>query len=626
MKKSLGMLGFVALSFALVQPSYAQLFQNDNTDCEEIPVVSPSTGFAGISVACKYYNGNVSNFSYSGADFDGNTYADCVIGSATTAIQPSVVPQASVLLNLGTGATACTSGSGGDQFDTAENYNLTGLTPIAKSLGLASTVAGPIIESYTASPTPNSDFAIPLVQASTSGDLVIAPNIGGSGTFDPSPVSSTDISYQVSGNDLAFTSDVTDKSVALLDCDADGDLDSAIAVANTGEDFFAVNLLVNDGASSATAVQELTDIPFTSGSASLSVGDFNNDGNDDVVLATNDGVDSFVQVCTNDGACVLTCDTANKVDVATLLGSNPAPASIAAGDFNGDGNVDAAITTPGLLAADQGMLLLFGAGNATLPTTLSVNYAPAGVTVGGEPVTLAVGCFDNDNTEDLAMTFSSLQFSNDARVGVFTDVSTTSVDTTTLTFNAANVDFANGIDTADFDQLGGDDILMVASDQAQTANLRQGFVFMNTVENIVANAGSDVTIENAEGGDIEEGGSSVALSGTCTMDPEDEAASFAVIWTLTSPTTGAVISDSTTLTPTFTATEDGVYTVTLSCRTRCDNIVTDTVVITVGNGILEGSGVFWSSCSFNPLASFSGMGMASMFSSLVLLLAVRRRK
>lgn len=614
MKKSLHFLSVIALSLIFINPSHAQLFQNTNSDCEEIPIIST---LSGMSVACKYYNSNISNFPYAGADFDGSTYPDCVIGSSTTAISPSTTPQSSVLINLGTAATACTSGTG-DQFDTADNYNLTGLVPASTS-SLASTVTGPIANAYNATPVPNSDFGIPLLPAvspSAETVLAVANNSGGAGTFPASPITSTNVSWDQASGDFGFLSSAADKNAALFDCDGDGDLDAAMMVQNDSPaSTYRVNLLLNNGSGlQAASLQANTGITYTSGDASLAIGDFNNDGNNDVVVATSEGGgDSFVEVCTNNGSCTLTCLTAAQVNLDTVTGASPTPSSIAAGDFDGDGNVDAAVTTPGLSDAAQGILVLFGNGSAAFPSNLSVNYAP--VTGGPEPNVLATACFDNNNNPDLALTYGG-QLVNSARVGVFTAITTAAVTSTTLTFNDT-VNLPWGIDTADFDAQGGDDILMVATSATNTGNPRQAFVFMNSVETIVANAGSDVTMENT---------GSLALSGSCATSPADASATFAQAWTILSPASGGTLTNATTLTPTFTATENGTYTLRLTCRTRCDDTATDTVVITVNGLFLEGSGVLSNGCAFNPLATFSWTALLTMFSALGIFWGIRRRK
>src|SRR5215831_2953773 len=102
------------------------LFQNSNTPCESEPVLCATGGciFPDVnSLSCRNVN---RDGSFAGADFDGDTFTDCVAlrehnfnGLATPE------PQASVLINRGSSATSCSPGPG-DQFNSALTYTITG--------------------------------------------------------------------------------------------------------------------------------------------------------------------------------------------------------------------------------------------------------------------------------------------------------------------------------------------------------------------------------------------------------------------------------------------------------------------------------------------------------------------
>jgi len=610
MKKSLGVLSLMALVLGISASAQAQLFQNSNQNCEETTVLSIQGG--SNSIACKNISGP--------ALFNSDDFPDCALLTPNTDLgSPNVL---SILMNLGSSATSCSSGTG-DQFADAVNYAVTGLVP--GSLGdLGSVVAGPLLSSSAFD-----DVAAP--NTSTFGgnqNYATVPSVagGGFGATNPIDTSATDVSFDFAGGpDISFSNDDADKTNALLDCNNDGAMDVAIIVKDDDAgDTFRVNFLINNGsglqAASATADTGIQSSALSSEDVgALAVGDFNNDDNTDVAVTVSPssgplGGSSIVQVCTNNGSCGFTCQSATQVNLNDLHGgTDPRPTSIVAGDFNDDGNIDVAVNTPALALADRGVDFLFGNGSAAFSSNLVLAYTPENSS--GIPVTLATGCFDNDNSEDVAVTYGS-QVTSSARVGVFTDISSASAATTTLTFDGL-IGSPGGIDSADFDNQGGDDILMVATDIANTANPRQAFVFMNSVETIVADAGSDTVMEDS---------GSTQLSGSCTVNPADASASFAPTWTILSPASGGSLTNATSLTPTFTATADGVYTLQLTCRTRCDDTATDTVVVTVGSGILEGSGVFLGGCSFNPLASFSVSGLGMMFASLSLFWGIRRRK
>lgn len=609
MRKNISLWGAIAITLFAVSPVSAQMFQNGNTDCQQVTVLGING--ASNSIACQNITG--------GADFNGDTYPDCVLLTATTT---DVVPGEvfSVLMNLGSASSACST-----QFDTADNYAATGLDGAAPGTGLGSIVAGPILSSssFDDAAAPNLEPALSL------GDTVYAtlPSVAAGGFGAVNPIPTSDASFDFAGGpDIAFANDVTDKNAALIDCNNDGFLDAALMVKDdTGGDTFRVNFLLNNAGAglqnaSVTADTGIAAVALTpTDVGALAVGDFNNDNNDDVVVTVSPssgvlGGNSIVQVCTNDGACGFTCQSATQVNLNTLhSGSDPTPSSIVAGDFNGDGNFDVAVTTPGLATATEGVDFLFGNGATVpaFPTNLVVVYS-GGTT--GNPFTLTTGCYDNDNTTDVAMTYGSGALGN---VGVFTNITSTSVNTDILNFSNPDAISPSGIDSADFDRLGGDDILIVATDGGGD---RQALVFLNTVETIVANAGSDVTLATT---------GSVALSGTCAMNPEDEAAVFAPTWSVLSPESGGSLTDSTSLTPTFTATAPGTYTVQLSCRSRCDDSGTDTLTITVGGSIPPGL-LTQGGCVGNTLSPSVPNALGTLYGFMTLapvaVFALRRRR
>lgn len=551
----------------------AQMFQNGNTDCQQILVLTDNGG--SNSVACQNING--------AADFNGDAYPDCaLLTSTTTDSAPTDV--FSVLMNLATASTGCSS-----QFDAADNYTADGLEGLVIGSPLGSIVAGPILSSsaFDDAAAPSLDPAVGL------GDTVYAtlPSVASGGFGAVNPIATSNANYNT-GNvlspDVAFSNDTTDKNAALIDCNNDGFLDAAVVVRdNSALDVFKVNLLINNAGTGLQDAASFADTqilanPLATDIAALAVGDFNNDNNDDVVVVASSTAlvpsASVVEVCTNDGSCGFTCQTTTQINLNTLhSGSDPLPTSIVAGDFNGDGNYDVAVNTPGLATASEGVDFLFGNGATVpaFPTNLVVAYI-GGTT--GEPSRLTTGCYDNDNTTDVSMSYSAGAGSN---VGVFTNITNTDLNTDVLNFNPTNIldpiILPTGIDSADFDRLGGDDIITLALNP--DGKVRVAYVFLNTVETIVANAGTDITLS---------GPGSAALTGTCAIDPEDESAVFANSWAILSPETGGTLSGGTTLTPTFTATAPGTYTIELTCRTRCDGTGTDTVVVTVGGTLPPG--------------------------------------
>lgn len=123
---------------------------------------------------------------------------------------------------------------------------------------------------------------------------------------------------------------------------------------------------------------------------SVVVGDFNSDGNKDFVTAdllTNPST-VFVRLGAGNGTFT------NAPNVGVAFSSR----AIAVGDFNSDGNEDLAIACDDVAAINQPdhVFVRLGAGNGTFTNA-------ANVTVGTDPYGVAVGDFNSDGNEDLAV-------------------------------------------------------------------------------------------------------------------------------------------------------------------------------------------------------------------------------
>lgn len=116
------------------------------------------------------------------------------------------------------------------------------------------------------------------------------------------------------------------------------------------------------------------------------VADVNHDGNADLIYTQSNANTVAVALSRGDG----TFDTP-----ATYFAGN-APGSLAVADFNGDGKLDLAITTPGSSNNLSEITVLLGNGDSTF-------QAPVTYTVGGVPNSITVGDFNNDGKPDLAV-------------------------------------------------------------------------------------------------------------------------------------------------------------------------------------------------------------------------------
>jgi outer membrane protein OmpA-like peptidoglycan-associated protein len=602
----IGMFIFSGIFF-LDRPASAQtLFQNNNTNCESELILCSSVSNPSNcdddahSVACK-------NFAEA-ADFNGDTFPDCAAASNHTS--STTDRNVSVLINQGTAATACSPGPG-DQFrQPTLDYVFTGISDtVGNGLDIATITVGQL------NGIGNTDIAVPTA-FSTAGERIanaLDPdpiNIFGA---DESPVTTTDVNWVPTGRSQSgFDSTQAEPTMALLDCDNNGTLDAALVV----EDFspgntIRLNVLRNNG----SGLQDINtggSSVIVSGAgittlASLAVADFDNDGDQDVAVAVNDSVQSEIVLCVNNGACGFGCSPAITLD--QHVGQNPAPFSIAAGDFNGDGNQDLVITEPNLNNTpgnEIGIHYFFGNGNGTFstPGTHVAYNQPAG----GVPKVLTTGCFNNDNVIDLAVSYDDSPTGN---VGIITSNGTGGLNTPLTLAFASPTDTVDGIDAADFDKQGGDDLIVLGNTFVGGNNTREAFVFMNSLETLSANAGANQNVDL---------NTPLVLSGaSCAYSPNDPTAAFAIQWTLVNPTTGATVANATSLNPTFTATVPGTYTLNLECRSRCfRDAATSTMQITVPSLPLGTStqGASFVGCGIVQLSSESG-GFMEIVSLLI---------
>ncbi|HTF88182.1 MAG TPA: VCBS repeat-containing protein [Planctomycetota bacterium] len=112
-------------------------------------------------------------------------------------------------------------------------------------------------------------------------------------------------------------------------------------------------------------------------------GDFNNDGDLDLATA-NDGPDK-VTIFSNNGSGVF------SLAATVLTGSNTSPHTPVAGDLDGDGDIDIAVSLKNM---NQVRILVNNGGAFTLGPVLNV---------GAEPRTMAIADIDNDGDLDLAV-------------------------------------------------------------------------------------------------------------------------------------------------------------------------------------------------------------------------------
>ncbi len=189
------------------------------------------------------------------------------------------------------------------------------------------------------------------------------------------------------------TAGTTPYSVAAGDFNGDGTPD--LAVANGGAD--TVTILLGNGDGKFT---QASGSPSTPGFAPtfVAVGDFNGDGRADLAVANNGNNTVTILLGNRDGTFTQAANSPMKVGTS--------PYSIVVGDFNGDGIPDLAAANacgngPTCAASSYKgtVTILLGNGDGTF-TAASKGPAP----VGTWPISIAAGDFNGDGIPDLAVT------------------------------------------------------------------------------------------------------------------------------------------------------------------------------------------------------------------------------
>jgi hypothetical protein len=168
------------------------------------------------------------------------------------------------------------------------------------------------------------------------------------------------------------------RKVVTEDFNKDGNLD--LVFANSGAS--SVSITLGDGTGQFGAATNLNlSPPSNLATWSVAVGDFNNDGNSDLVTANNATNNVSILLGNGDGT----------FGAATYFDVGSSPRTVAVGDFNGDGNSD--LATPN--STSDNVSILPGNGNGTFG-------AATNLSVGSIPYFVVVGDFNLDGKSDLA--------------------------------------------------------------------------------------------------------------------------------------------------------------------------------------------------------------------------------
>ncbi len=262
-----------------------------------------------------------------------------------------------------------------DSYSTQENTTLT----VAASVGiLANDFAA---SGTTLTPSVVTQPAHGSLTLSSDGSFTYVPSSNWFGTdtfiYVDSDGSVTSAPATVTIQVIQVVSTTDYRAVATGDFNGDGNAD--IVAANYSSNAVDVYLGNGDGIFPTTPT---TTISVGNGPIALAVGDFGN-GADDIAVA-NSGSDS-VSILTNDGTGAFTATT-------LTLSTGAEPVALALGDFLGNGNLDLAVVNKGLNSVS--IFLNNGSGTFSLDTTITVGIAPDG---------LAAGDLNNDGFDDLVV-------------------------------------------------------------------------------------------------------------------------------------------------------------------------------------------------------------------------------
>jgi hypothetical protein len=184
------------------------------------------------------------------------------------------------------------------------------------------------------------------------------------------------------GSPVAYPAGIGASCAAAADFNRDGVLDLAVVDPDTGTQ--GVSILLGNGDGSFQAPQT---IAFQTNAVCVVAGDFNGDGNPD--LAVSQGSDDTVSILLGNG------DGTFRAPIAYPVGGTSD--GMALGDLNVDGNLDLVVANIAGGANNNGnVAVLLGKGDGTFQP--AVNYEAA-----KGPIVVALGDFNHDGALDMAV-------------------------------------------------------------------------------------------------------------------------------------------------------------------------------------------------------------------------------
>jgi hypothetical protein len=350
------------------------------------------------------------------------------------------------------------------------------------------------------------DYAVPT----NTGPIVILLGAG-NGTF-------------TNGTTITTTSPFEPTSVVVGDFNGDGKQDLAVlSAAGTG----SVNIYLGNGNGTFQAAKNYPVAASTSASRLLAVGDFNQDGIQDLV-ATNSALNQVAVILGNgdgsfqapsyyavgnapwnvvvgdlnkDGFLDLAVSSDGSSSVSILQGNGDGTfkpfttantgasqvGSVAIGDFNGDGYPDLATTS----APDNSVYVLLNKATATPSFQSPVPYVLNDGTPASGPYYLTIGDFNRDGNLDIISANNG-----NATVGVLLGTGTGTFGAATYYQTGSNAIFANvgdinGDDRVDITAVTTNGLAVLLSGQSETAAISNVAFFGCNTQSVTATYGGD---------------------------------------------------------------------------------------------------------------------------------------
>jgi hypothetical protein len=179
---------------------------------------------------------------------------------------------------------------------------------------------------------------------------------------------------------VSFGTSTQPLSAATADFNGDGKADLVFADRVTND----IKVLLGNGDGT---FKPPTSIRLGGSASSVVARDFNNDGKIDIGVAGTGTTGGFISILLGNG------DGTFKPPITTPVGKQPA--SLAAGDFNGDGILDVVVAS----VLDSDLFVLLGNGDGSFKSPIDVPFQNAGA--------VAVGDFNGDGILDLIATNGS---------------------------------------------------------------------------------------------------------------------------------------------------------------------------------------------------------------------------